>query len=77
MKPKIAQKSPFIVKEDPGRRFWCACGFSVNQPYCDGSHKGTGIIPIPVKFTETKTVKWCGCKLSTNKPYCDGTHSRL
>lgn len=77
--PKIAQKRPYVVEEQSGRKFWCACGQSQKQPYCDGSHArlNTGISPIKVELAEGKRVAWCGCKHSNNKPYCDGSHARL
>ena len=77
--PKIAQKAPFIIDEQPGEKWWCACGHSQNQPYCDGSHAdlGEGIQPIRVELEEARKVAWCGCKRSANKPYCDGSHSKL
>ncbi len=75
--PKIAQSSPFIKEEEPGTKYWCACGRSKNQPYCDGSHKVTSFTPIKVEITEAKTVAWCGCKHSGNKPFCDGTHKQF
>lgn len=73
------QNSPYVINEQPGKKAWCACGESENQPYCDGSHarKNTGMTPLIVEITEPKTVAWCGCKKSANKPYCDGTHSKL
>ncbi len=79
MDAKIAQKGPFVAQETPGKKFWCACGYSQNQPYCDGSHakSGTGLSPVMVEFTEEKKVAWCGCKHSGNKPYCDGSHGKL
>ena len=60
-----------------GQNWWCACGESRNQPFCDGSHKTTPF--TPVKFTAEKSGKvWlCGCKQSGTKPYCDGTHKSL
>jgi CDGSH iron-sulfur domain-containing protein 3 len=77
--PKCAQKAPYVIEEQPGKKFWCACGHSAKQPYCDGSHARlqTGISPIPVDITEAKKVAWCGCKQSKNKPFCDGTHRSL
>jgi CDGSH-type Zn-finger protein len=75
--PTIAQRAPFVLKEQPGVRFFCACGHSKSQPFCDGSHKGTGFTPLKVELTEAKTVAWCGCKHSKNLPFCDGSHSRL
>ena len=74
----IAQKQPYAVDVEAGKTYyWCACGRSKNQPYCDGSHQGTGI--EPVAFTAEKTEKaWlCGCKKSANPPFCDGTHNKL
>jgi CDGSH-type Zn-finger protein len=75
--PKIAQRAPYRIEEEPGLKFWCACGQSKNQPYCDGSHKGSGFTPMKVEITEAKTVAWCGCKHSANKPFCDGSHRNL
>jgi len=75
--PKIAQRAPFVLKETPGTRYFCTCGQSKGQPFCDGSHKGSGFTPLKVDLTEAKTVAWCGCKHSKNLPYCDGSHSRL
>ncbi len=62
---------------EPGNYAWCACGESDNQPYCDGSHKGTEFSPIVEKIEEPKKVAWCGCKHSGSKPFCDGTHAKL
>ena len=77
--PKIAQKRPYVVEEQAGTKFWCACGESQKQPYCDGSHArmNTGITPVKTVIEAPKRVAWCGCKHSGNKPYCDGSHSRL
>lgn len=79
MEPKIAQLKPYVVQEQPGKKAWCACGYSATQPYCDGAHKrmNTGMVPMVVELKEAKTVAWCGCKHSANKPYCDGSHSKL
>jgi CDGSH-type Zn-finger protein len=75
--PNIAQKAPFVMDMAPGTYFWCACGHSKRQPFCDGSHKGTGLAPKKVELTEAKKVAWCGCKHSKNAPFCDGTHAKL
>jgi CDGSH-type Zn-finger protein len=75
--PIIFQKSPFVQRVEAGSFWWCACGRSKTQPFCDGSHKGTGLAPRKVEFTEAKTIAWCGCKRSQGAPFCDGTHSRL
>lgn len=75
--PVIAKKGPFVLKMEPGNYHWCACGKSSGQPFCDGSHKGSGFAPLSVEITEGKQVAWCGCKHSGNKPYCDGSHAKL
>lgn len=75
--PKIAQKAPYVMEIEPGKYFWCACGESSNQPYCDGSHKGSEFTPVMEEVTESKKVAWCGCKNSSGKPFCDGTHKNL
>lgn len=75
--PIVVQKKPFVVDETPGKKAWCACGRSSKQPYCDGSHKGTGLMPIITEIEEAKKVFWCGCKHSGTKPFCDGSHRKL
>jgi CDGSH iron-sulfur domain-containing protein 3 len=75
--PKIAAKVPVQVTLEPGVFFWCSCGRSSNQPFCDGSHKGTAFTPVQFKIDEKKDAWLCQCKHSKNKPYCDGTHKDL
>ena len=75
--PVVAQKAPYAVDLEPGDYFWCACGKSANQPFCDGSHKDTDFEPVKFTIDEKKTVYLCGCKHTGNKPYCDGTHNKL
>jgi CDGSH-type Zn-finger protein len=77
MEPLIAARKPAVLDLEPGTYTWCACGRSKNQPWCDGSHKGTGFTPIRTQIDEKKRVAMCVCKHSANKPYCDGTHKRL
>ena len=74
---QIPQKVPYVESVEPGKYAWCACGRSQKQPYCDGSHGGTGMTPVIETITETRTVAWCGCKHSEKAPFCDGSHSRL
>jgi CDGSH-type Zn-finger protein len=75
--PEVAQKSPYVLELSPGTYWWCACGRSRNQPFCDGSHKVTSFTPVKFELTETAKVALCGCKHSGNKPFCDGTHKTL
>ena len=76
--PEIARKAPFPVEVEAGKRyFWCACGRSATQPFCDGSHKGTGITPVKYEAEADGKVFFCGCKATGNAPLCDGSHSRL
>ncbi len=75
--PIIAQKSPYVMDIEPGTYWWCKCDRSARQPFCDSSHKGTGLTPIKVEIDEAKKVAFCGCKQSGNKPFCDGTHKNV
>jgi CDGSH-type Zn-finger protein len=75
---KIAQKGPFGVEVEEGKRyFWCACGRSQTQPFCDGSHEVTDLRPVPFRAEKTGKVWLCGCKQTGNRPFCDGTHKTL
>lgn len=75
--PKITQKKPYVQEVEAGEYWWCACGRSAEQPFCDGSHKGTGLKPMQVNIPEARVVSFCGCKHTANKPFCDGTHKEL
>ncbi len=76
--PEIAQKAPFPVEVEEGKTyFWCACGKSAKQPFCDGSHKGSDFAPVKYTAEASKKVFFCGCKNSAKRPLCDGTHSKL
>lgn len=77
-KAKVARKTPMKVAVTARRKYWwCACGRSEKQPFCDGSHKGTGISPVVYESPEHRTVWFCCCKQSANPPLCDGTHKTL
>jgi len=74
----IPQKQPYAVDVDAGKTYyWCQCGRSKNQPFCDGSHKGTRFEPLALTAEKTETVYLCGCKHTGNKPFCDGSHKKL
>lgn len=75
--PNIAQKAPFALDLEQGSYWWCACGKSQKQPFCDSSHKGSEFVPVKFEITEKKKVWLCGCKHTANKPFCDGTHKGL
>lgn len=76
--PKIPQKSPYVVEVTAGETYyWCSCGKSNKQPFCDGSHKGSEFSPLAFKAEQTGSIYLCGCKHAAKKPYCDGTHSKL
>jgi len=74
---EIAPKEPKVLELEPGSYYWCACGRSKNQPFCDGSHKGTGITPQAFEIQEKKKVALCQCKHTKNPPFCDGSHADL
>jgi len=76
--PTIAKKGPYPVAVEVGKTYyWCACGKSAAQPFCDGSHKGTGFTPVKFDATESKSVYFCGCKHSAKGALCDGSHKQL
>jgi CDGSH-type Zn-finger protein len=75
--PVIAQQFPYALELEAGKYWWCACGRSAKQPFCDGSHKDTGITPVAFELEEAKKVWLCGCKHTKDQPFCDGTHKSL
>lgn len=77
MEPQIAKKEPAVLALEPGTYWWCACGLSKTQPFCDSSHKGSGMAPLKFTLAESERVVLCQCKHSGNKPFCDGTHKAL
>jgi CDGSH-type Zn-finger protein len=76
--PVIAARAPLAVDVEAGRTYyWCACGKSASQPFCDGSHKGGEFSPLAWTAPATAKVWFCACKHSANPPLCDGTHKTL
>jgi CDGSH-type Zn-finger protein len=76
--PHIAAREPKPVELEAAKDYWwCACGQSKNQPFCDGSHKGGAFTPVQFKLDKAATKYLCMCKQSKNKPFCDGSHKAL
>ncbi len=76
-KPVRASDTPFVVAVEKDRKyFWCSCGKSKKQPFCDGSHSGTEFSPVRFTATESKKIFFCGCKLTASQPVCDGSHNK-
>lgn len=73
--PVRVSDTPYTVAVEEGKSyFWCACGRSAKQPFCDGAHAGTGINPVKYQAPAAKTAYFCGCKATRNPPLCDGSH---
>ena len=76
--PDIPQKTPLPVDVEEGRKyFWCSCGKSDRQPFCDGSHQGTEFLPLTYVAETTRTLYFCACKHTRGAPLCDGSHNGL
>jgi CDGSH iron-sulfur domain-containing protein 3 len=76
--PAMPQKTPFKAEVAVGKTYWwCACGQSANQPFCDGSHKGSDFSPVKYVAEKDGAAFFCGCKRTDNQPLCDGTHKAL
>jgi CDGSH-type Zn-finger protein len=78
MTPNVAGKAPIPVEVEAGKSYWwCTCGLSTKQPFCDGSHKGSEFTPLQWTATDTKTAYFCACKATKAAPLCDGSHKAL
>ena len=75
--PVIADKKPALIELETGTYYWCKCGQSKNQPFCDGTHVSTDFTPLAFELTEKKKVALCNCKYTNGAPYCDGSHIQL
>lgn len=75
--PVIFDRKPVVMELDAGTYYWCSCGQSQNQPFCDGAHKGTEFAPLKFDLAEKQTVALCNCKYTQNSPFCDGSHAKL
>ena len=77
-KPIISKKGSYAIEVEKGKNyFWCQCGLSNKQPFCDSSHKGTSFKSVKYEATEDKTIYFCGCKHTLKQPFCDGSHKKL
>lgn len=75
---RVARTTPCTVKVEAGKDyFWCACGRSESQPFCDGSHRGTGFRPVRFRAEKDEWLWFCGCKQTATPPFCDGSHKTL
>lgn len=75
--PVIADRKPCILELKPGTYYWCRCGRSAAQPFCDGKHAGTDFQPMEFVVSEETRMALCACKHTTHEPKCDGSHSKL
>jgi|TARA_B100000315_G_scaffold221616_1_gene225120 CDGSH-type Zn-finger protein len=74
----IAQKFPYMTELEVGKDYyWCSCGKSAKQPFCDGSHKGSDFAPVKFQVDTAKAHALCGCKMNDGKPFCNGAHKKL
>ncbi len=75
--PVRASNTPYPIEVEAGKSYWwCSCGKSKKQPFCDGSHAGSTFSPLKFDATEKKTLYFCGCKATKKPPFCDGSHAK-
>lgn len=75
--PECPKTGPYALELEPGTYWWCSCGRSQTQPFCDGTHRGTVFEPVKLEQVQAEKVWFCGCKHSTKAPHCDGAHKQL
>jgi CDGSH-type Zn-finger protein len=73
----MSKKLPVLVELEPGTYYWCSCGKSKKEPFCDGSHKDTALVPVEFVMNAKKKVALCTCQRTKKAPYCDGTHAKV
>jgi CDGSH iron-sulfur domain-containing protein 3 len=73
----MSKNLPMMMELEPGTYYWCSCGKTANEPFCDGSHKGTSFVPVEFVMNVKKKVGLCTCRRTKKAPYCDGTHARV
>jgi CDGSH-type Zn-finger protein len=76
-KPTISGVLPTVMELDAGTHYWCSCGQSSNQPFCDGSHQGSAFQPVVFTLEKKKKVALCNCKFTASAPFCNGAHQAL
>ena len=77
-KGEVAAKAPIAIEVEAGKSyFWCTCGKSTKQPFCDGSHKGSEFAPVKWTAEEDGKKFFCACKQTNAEPFCDGSHKSL
>jgi CDGSH-type Zn-finger protein len=77
-KGQVAQSTPIAVAVEAGKDYWwCTCGKSKSQPFCDGSHKGSEFRPLQWTAENSETKYFCACKQTNAAPFCDGSHKKL
>ena len=75
--PSLAANTPTVMELEPGTYYWCSCGLSAKQPFCDGSHKGTDFSPGEFVVEKKKRFALCRCKRTETPPLCDGSHTKF
>ena len=75
--PRVCDSKPLVLVVEAGVHFWCSCGLSSHQPFCDGSHKGSAFQPVKLLAEKSETLWLCGCKRTAAAPRCDGSHKQL
>lgn len=77
-KPVVKQYAPIQVNLKKGETYYyCTCGRTSNEPFCDGSHEGTQFKPMAFKAEKDESTYLWACKQTNNPPYCDGSHKNL